>query len=494
MNENATQEQLVELERLLKEMRDAQVQRRMDLYDPNWCQQEFHANGKGYRQRLFMAGNRLGKTLAGGHEMAFHLTGQYPDWWAGRRFDKPVRAWMAGIKSSKVRDTQQKLLFGEPGLIEAFGTGTVPKDCIIGKPVPARGVANYFDTVYVRHVSGGASMVQQKSYEEGWENFQSDNLDVIWLDEEPDDFKLYTECLTRTNDRMGMLYVTFTPLKGRTDLVEWFAKSDNKNMCSVTHMTLDDVTHFTEDQKDEIRRQYPSHERDARLKGIPMLGSGRVFSVAEEAIVCDPFDIPAHWWLIVGLDVGADHPTAATLCAWDKDLDVFHVCADYAMSYKDAKDGQLVNVATHAAAINGWGRKIPVAWPKDAAETEKGSGKTVAMQYKDPKNGGLIMLPTHAQWPDKSVSVEVGIMEMEQRMMTGRWKVFKTARKWLDEFRYYRREEGKIVKLKDDVLCASRYAYMMRRYARQKWEIEDRVLNRKGKQRIASGVDYDVFG
>jgi hypothetical protein len=36
---------------------------------------------------------------------------------------------------------------------------------------------------------------------------------------------------------------------------------------------------------------------------------------------------------------------------------------------------------------------------------------------------------------------------------------------WLEEFRLYHREAGKIIKVNDDVIPASRYATMMRRFA-----------------------------
>jgi len=62
------------------------------------------------------------------------------------------------------------------------------------------------------------------------------------------------------------------------------------------------------------------------------------------------------------------------------------------------------------------------------------------------------------------ISVEAGLMEMLNRMQTGRWKVFH-LNDWLEEFRLYHRKDGKVVKEHDDLLCASRYALMMKRFA-----------------------------
>jgi hypothetical protein len=42
----------------------------------------------------------------------------------------------------------------------------------------------------------------------------------------------------------------------------------------------------------------------------------------------------------------------------------------------------------------------------------------------------------------------------------------------LSEIRYYRREDGLIVKERDDLLSSSRYAIMMRRFAKQPPSVE----------------------
>src|SRR5262252_7015388 len=53
--------------------------------------------GAGKRERLLMAGNRLGKSETGAYEAALHLTGEYPKEWSGRRFSEPTKGWLAGV-------------------------------------------------------------------------------------------------------------------------------------------------------------------------------------------------------------------------------------------------------------------------------------------------------------------------------------------------------------------------------------------------------------
>lgn len=228
---------------------------------------------------------------------------------------------------------------------------------------------------------------------------------------------------------------------------------------AVTRMTIEDAEHYTEAERAAIIASYPAHEREARVKGIPSMGSGRVFPVPEDQIVCEPFAIPSHWPMINGMDFGWDHPFAAVNCAWDRDADVFYVCKEYAQ-----RESTPVN---HAAAIRPWGEWIPCAWPHDGMQHDKGSGVALKEQYVQQK---LNMLPDKATFEDGSNGVEAGVIEMLDRMQTGRWKVFSTCEGWLKEFRLYHRVDGLIVKERDDRLCASRYAYMMRRLASVKPE------------------------
>src|SRR5690606_15204152 len=125
---------------------------RLRHYQPYAKQREFHAAGHLFRERLFMAGNQLGKTLSGAAEVAIHLTGEYPDWWEGKRFDKPVIV-IAGSESAELtRDGVQRLLVGPPDREEDWGTGFIPQRCIVAR-TRRTGVSNALDTVTVKHVS-----------------------------------------------------------------------------------------------------------------------------------------------------------------------------------------------------------------------------------------------------------------------------------------------------------------------------------------------------
>lgn len=163
-----------------------------------------------------LAANRVGKTEGvGGYETVLHLTGLYPEWWPGRKFDHPIKAWCAGDTSNTVRDILQAKLMGP---INEFGTGLIPRSKIV-RPTWKRNVSDAVNDVFVRHVSGRESMLTFKSYDQGREGYQGTEQDLIWLDEEPP-IAIYTECLLRTMTTDGMIMCTFTPLLGISQVVE----------------------------------------------------------------------------------------------------------------------------------------------------------------------------------------------------------------------------------------------------------------------------------
>lgn len=203
---------------------------RLKYYEPYGKQQSFHAAGKDNSERLFMAGNQLGKTMSGGAEWAMHLTGRYPDWWDGAVFDKPVIMWAAGVTGESTRDNPQRILIGPPTQEENWGTGMIPQDAIKDRD-RAMGVPNLLDNVTIRWGGGGDttqySTLSFKAYEKGREKWQGPTLDGVWFDEEPP-LNIYTEGLTRTNNgqRGQFSMITFTPLLGMSEVVRLFLTPD----------------------------------------------------------------------------------------------------------------------------------------------------------------------------------------------------------------------------------------------------------------------------
>jgi len=432
---------------------------RLWAYRPYPKQAEHHTKGKKYRKRLLMAGNQQGKTESGTAEDAFHLTGLYPEWWTGLRFGKPIRMWIGGNTATTVRDVLQRKLLGAQG---ELGTGWIPKTAIV-HATPSRGVPGAYDFVTVSHVSGGTSVVIFKSYEQGQEKWQADSIDFLHFDEEPPP-EIWTEGMARLTATDGSMQLTFTPLKGMSSVVREFYPNPKGEDMAVTRMGLKDALHIAPERHASILAQYPKHERDARTEGIPVLGSGAVFPVERSLIEVHPVPIQKHWKRIAGMDFGrGDHPTAGVCLAIDSDLDILYVVD----THRDTDPRMVI----HADAMRRW-LGVPVAWPKDGHSREPNEGQKIADVYRQK---GLKMLPEHAQYTQESmplaqdrsnmVSVEAGLFEMLTRMQDGRFKVFSTLDGWWEEFAMYHRVDGKIVKQLDDLMDATRYAVMARRFA-----------------------------
>ncbi len=450
----------------------------ISFYEPYPKQREFLDLGATKRERLLMAGNQLGKTHTGAYEAAVHLTGEYPPWWKGRTWDRPTKGWIAGQTSLLVRDVQQKKLCGEPGVKESFGTGMVPRDALVDTSL-ARGVTDAFDTIQVRHKSGGVSVGRFKSYEQGREKFQGETLDWGWGDEEMDE-DIYAEFLTRTAATGGMLWLTFTPLKGMSGVVRRFLDEPSPDRAWVG-MTDEDALHISADQRAVNAAGYLPHEREARTKGTPMLGSGRIYSALESVVTERSLDkVPLHWKKLWGIDFGIDHPFGAALIAWDVDSDIIHVLDAFRM--KDALPIQ------HVARMRPAGANVRIAWPQDGTQRDKGTLEPIAKQYKDQ---GMTILAEHAQWPDGGNSTEAGILEIQEREATGRIFYCETLTDLLEERRYYHRKKGFIVKEKDDILSAVRVAVMAKHNARP--GPLGAMQSRRQRSTQAVGLDASVF-
>lgn len=161
---------------------------------------------------------------AGGYETTLHLTGRYPDWWTGKRFTKPVQFWAAGKTNETTRDIVQRKLFGKisytSGRKGFAGTGLVPLEDI-GGVTWKQGVSDLADTIQIKHQSGGWSQLGLKSYQQGRGSFEGTEQDGIWLDEEPP-MDIYGECVIRTATTRGIIYTTFTPLEGMSEMAMSF--------------------------------------------------------------------------------------------------------------------------------------------------------------------------------------------------------------------------------------------------------------------------------
>lgn len=447
--------------KLAKELQERQKFWRIKQFVPYGWQERFIEASSTCAQVLAMTGNRCGKTFCGGAIMAIHLTGLYPEWWVGKRWDRPIQAWAAGISTDTTRDILQSELLGQWNDPSKYGTGAIPKE-LIHDTVNKVGIPNAVQAILVKHVSGGISTVVFKSYEMSQDKFMGTAIDLIWLDEEcPKD--IYTQCVTRTATTGGIVMLTFTPEHGLTDIVKDFMYDLKEGQFMVT-ASWDDAPHLDEDVKQQLMSVYTEAERQMRVSGQPSIGSGVVFPIKEEDVVIDPIAIPDHWFRIIGIDLGYDHPNAVANVAWDNESNIFYLYGEYSKSGDRLSD--------HANAIRAAGGvDIPVVVPHDAFKHDgPNSGRKYIDLYKDY---GLNMVyqpfsnPPAADGKPGGNSVEYGVNFMMRAFQEGRLKIFRSCPQFLQEMKIYHRKDGKIVDKHDDLISATRYAIlMMSRYGK----------------------------
>lgn len=399
---------------------------------------DFFKAGNKYRTREVESANRVGKSEGmGGYETALHLTGQYPEWWEGKRFDNPVNWVCASHTGTTTRDICQFKLFGKP---DECGSGLVPYNCV-GKIRPKSGIANAYDMVQVKHVKGW-STVYFLAFEQGRKKFEGTERHGVWLDEEPP-IDVFSECVIRTATTDGIVIITFTPLQGYSETVQYCMENSTERggNIHVTKITWDDVPHLSEEQKKDLWQSIPPYLRDARAKGIPSLGSGAIYPIQESFVFIDPFIIPHHWHHCYGLDVGWNN----TACIWiaiDPDSGNMFAYSEHLRGDAEA--------IIHAHAIKSRGNIHGVIDPASRGRNQK-DGTNLMQQYEE--------LGLNIDKADNSV--EAGLWKVYQNMVSGKLKIFNTLTNTLKEFRIYRRDEkGRVVKQDDHLMDALRYAIM----------------------------------
>jgi phage terminase large subunit-like protein len=409
---------------------------------------DFFAAGSDHKFRLLMAGNRVGKTIAGAYELTCHLTGIYPHWWKGRRYLSNSNWWVCGVDSKIILTVLQPLLIGQLG---AFGTGMIPKKYLDFDTIKdVRSITTPINRFRVWHVNGTWSSVEFKSYESGRDSFQSFN-GCIWLDEECP-MPIFQECVMRTTHTQGeqpCMIITFTPLKGSTKLIKTFFEGKALTTTGtvgvskyVQRASLEtDAPHIPASEKAIIIANTPPWARDARIHGIPQHGAGAIYPIEWKNISVPRFEIPKHWKRYAGMDVGGK--TAAIWFAINPDTGVHYGYHEY------YREGELPSV--HVQGISPPGKWIPIAIDSAAHGRSQIDGQNLFSIYEDL---GLTLY-------NANKAVEAGLYTCWERMVNGTVKIFADLKRFEEEFlAYHKDEQGRIVKVDDHMMDAFRYAIM----------------------------------
>ena len=341
-----------------------------------------------------LCGNQMGKTEAGCAIVAAHLTGIYPEWYTGPRFDFAPKIMCAGESWEHNKANLQEKLFGDPNkrLDDEIGTGFIPRHLINFKSITTeRG--DEIKTCRIKHNSGKESQLIFRAYSQGRKAAQGFQSDFILIDEQPaDDF--WGEALVRTAATGGKIMCTFTPLDGG----EVWLVDEFMNLEDIEGAPFDDIgvkrksdgewalvraswwdtndTHMP--NKEKLIRSIPEYERATRVYGMPLAGKGAVYPFLESEITYDPREIVfgGNTKHLIGIDIGnggnGDYSAVVAIAHHEEK---YYVYAEWEGLTNTSEE-----LASKIWSIN---PNIDVVWPPDAGKTSINANSSTADQLRD---------------------------------------------------------------------------------------------------------------
>lgn len=420
-------------------------------------------------RRGILAANRIGKTVSTCYETAMHLTGQYPAWWQGRRFDRPITAMVAGEGWSQVAMVLQNELLGTQDIkiSDAIGTGAIPRDCIVTDTMRNDG-ANCIG-VEIRHTSGTNSYLVFANYTQEVRQMQGFKLSLAVFDEQPpDDF--FSEIVTRTATTQGQVLCSFTPLKGLNGLVSKFW--NHEEGYEHIRVSWDDVPEYDpwgepfllNSTRAQLERDYLPHERDARRNGRPVMGKGAVFQIRNwPTYRTGDYDFRNSRGLhrIIALDLGlVNDRTVISLMYWDPEEREAWLHTQIVV--RGVEEANPMNYINHLMRPEVFG--TPIVLPADASTPGRYTMSALSIrqlfeQYELNVHPEPIMNPPDDQGR-RTNHKSYGINVMRQMLELGTLHVNENCTEFLREAQNYFVDSQGRFSDPDDAIDSTRYALL----------------------------------
>lgn len=280
--------------------------------------------------KSFFGSNRSGKSTAGIYEWCVHVTGEYPSWWKGKRYDRPVRGRIFANGFTKgVLVITEKLKEWLPK-----GSWSAGKNSL-GAEINWR----------VKHVSGSESVFDILSYEQDSSAAEGANHDLILFDEPPPR-AMYIAAVRGLVDSGGICMFTLTPLR-EPWLFDEIYNSKNTDifsvLCDMRHNLLRynplsrKMVGLEEENIRKFEKTLTEEERETRMHGKFRYLAGRVWKEwdrevhtfdrhemwktsgegRKRGVVVDGYP-PSHWPRCLIIDPHDRNPQTLTWVALDE--------------------------------------------------------------------------------------------------------------------------------------------------------------------------------
>lgn len=283
-------------EQLAKRLQMQALQSNMYAYKPHLKQMIFHKSQKS--GRLYIGGNRSGKSVGGVVEDL---------WWATRRHpyrqipDKPINGRILGVD----------FINGVQGiLLPIFKRWIIPSDLIGGSWERSWSLSERTLTL------SNGSILDFKSYDQDLDKHAGTSRDFVHFDEEPPK-AVFNENLVRTIDVGGAWWITMTPVQGLTwtykTLYEPAKKGTQPNL-DLIEVDMSDNPFLSEEEKMVALAFLDDDERAKREHGRYVPRGGLVFPEFMEsvhAVLPGDWKPPRNWLVYHSLDHGYNNPTAS---------------------------------------------------------------------------------------------------------------------------------------------------------------------------------------
>ena len=456
------------LEELVLNIAEDMFYNQLKYFRPFEHQRRFFVTGSAPRRGI-LAANRIGKTVSTCYEAAMHLTGIYPDWWEGRRFDHPVNIMVAGEGWSQVALVLQNELLGtnDVKIQHQLGTGAIPRANIVMDTMRNDG-ANCIGCE-VRHRSGLNSYLLFANYTQEVRQMQGFKLNIAVFDEQPPD-EFFSEIVTRTATTQGMVMCSFTPLKGLNGLVSKFWNREE----GYEHIRVswDDVPEYDpwgepfllKETRLQLERDYLPHERDARRNGVPVMGKGAVFQIRTwPTYRTQDVDFKSSMGLyrIIALDLGlVNDKTVISLMYYDPNANEMWLHTQIVV--KGTEEANPINWIQHLMRPEVFG--CPIVLPPDAGTPGRYTMTSLSLrqlfeQYELNVVPDPIMNPPDDQGR-RTNHKSYGVNIMRQMLELGTLRINENCTEFLREAQnYYADERGRFSD-PDDCIDSARYAVL----------------------------------
>ncbi|EKE9051047.1 terminase family protein [Salmonella enterica] len=454
---------------------------KLEAFQPYSYQREFMKAGAVHNTRFLRAGNRLGKTYGGAYEMAYHITGRYPDWWQGKRINSSGhKFWCIGVNLRMVKDIQQEKLLGTSNItmIEEVGTGTIPRECIIlDRGLEKNGAQ--VESIRIKHTDGGFNTLEFYG-STNQDSLMGRKVACVWMDEEaPNSSEIFDQVSMRVTNALeigedGLIYITATPEQGETELNKKFFNKETENNLYGQQVTWWDVPElFSKSAIEEMLSKLSPWMRDMRSKGLPFAGHGAVFKYSDDDLVIDDVHPLPHWEVLAAIDWGnVVDPTVIAIVLRDPDTQTYYLYDLYYLKSSEF-DRSPVNVAQ--ILLKSPYANVPVIIPHDSglessASETKGKilvrcGVNVSFPVFRNPPASTLKAPKYGSTPKAYNDIATGLEEMNYLMQEGKLKVCRRCQDWLTEkhsYSYkYNPNTGRIDTTKPDhAMDASRYGFL----------------------------------